>query len=101
MLAATRAKIAPKNFAIPEKDKYPIHDAKHARLALAFVAMHGSPEEKARVRAKVYAKYPEMGKESAYKKIKKAIEDLPTAGGPGLAMVSAERNNQPPKFGYP
>ncbi len=42
---------------------YPIPDAKHGRLALAMVSKHGSPEEKARVRAKVHAKYPDIGQD--------------------------------------
>lgn len=39
---------------------YPIPDAKHGRLALAMVSRHGSSAEKAKVRAKVHAKYPEI-----------------------------------------
>jgi len=35
------------------------------------------------------------------KKVNTKIDDLPTAGGPGLSMVTAERNNQPPKYAYP
>lgn len=67
---AARAKIKKKNFAIPERadtpeekkkpGNYPIHDREHARAALGFVAMHGTPEEKAKVRRKVCQKYPDM-----------------------------------------
>ena len=41
---------------------YPIPDASHARNALARVSQYGSAQEKARVRAKVHARYPGMGK---------------------------------------
>jgi len=40
---------------------YPIPDENHARNALARVAQHGTPAEKAQVRAKVHAKYPDIG----------------------------------------
>lgn len=50
------------SFAIPEKRAYPIHDESHARNALARVAQFGTPEEKARVRAAVKRKFPNMGK---------------------------------------
>lgn len=49
-------------FAIPEKRAYPIPDESHARNALARVAQHGTPEEKARVRAAVKRKFPNIGK---------------------------------------
>lgn len=48
-------------FALPGR-KYPIEDRSHAQNALARVSQHGTPEEKAKVRAKVHAKYPGMGK---------------------------------------
>lgn len=41
---------------------YPIPDAPHARNALAMVARYGSPSEKARVKAAVHRKYPEIGR---------------------------------------
>lgn len=46
---------------------YPIPDESHARNALSRVAQHGSPAEKARVRARVHAKYPGIGKSSKKK----------------------------------
>jgi hypothetical protein len=71
LTAASRAKISKKNFAIPQKAEnagekkksgnYPIPDKKHARAALSLVSQHGTPEEKAQVRAKVHAKFPELG----------------------------------------
>jgi hypothetical protein len=62
LTAKARKHIAKKNFAIPEKapksGSYPIHDLAHARAALRLVAMHGTPEEKRRVRAAVYPNIP-------------------------------------------
>lgn len=56
-----------KDFALPGKGKgpkgkgagsYPIPNASHARNALARVAQHGTPAEKAAVRGKVKARFP-------------------------------------------
>ncbi len=65
-----RKQIAKKNFALPrnatkspakgQKGSYPINDIAHARNALARVSQFGSPEERAKVRRKVYAKYPSL-----------------------------------------
>jgi len=66
LTAAARKKISGKNFAGPDRS-YPIEDASHARNALARVSQHGSPALKAKVRAKVHAKYPNMGKPGAAK----------------------------------
>jgi hypothetical protein len=67
-----RAKISKKEFAIKTKAKtaeqkkesgnYPIPDKPHARNALARVSQHGTPAEKAKVKAAVKAKYPDIGK---------------------------------------
>jgi hypothetical protein len=46
-------------FALPGR-RYPIHDLAHARNALARVSAYGSPEEKKKVKAAVYRKYPEL-----------------------------------------
>jgi len=68
---AARQKLKSSQFALPGKGEgkggkgpgsYPIPDKSHARNALARVAQHGSSSEKARVRAKVHAKYPDIGK---------------------------------------
>lgn len=67
LTAAARKKISGKNFAGPDRS-YPIEDASHARNALARVSQHGSPALKAKVRAKVHAKYPDMGKAGSAKK---------------------------------
>jgi hypothetical protein len=50
------------SFAIPGKEKYPIHDLAHARNALARVSANGTPEEKKRVRAAVYSKWEILAK---------------------------------------
>jgi hypothetical protein len=63
LTAAARSKIAPKNFALPG-GKYPIEDPNHARDALARVSEFGSPDQKAEVRSKVHAKYPNMGQQA-------------------------------------
>lgn len=49
-------------FAIPGERKYPVNDRAHAQNALARVAQHGTPAEKAAVRRKVASKYPGMVK---------------------------------------
>lgn len=68
--AAARQALPRSDFALPGKGEgkkgagagsYPIPDASHARNALARVAQHGSPEEKARVRAAVHRKFPDIG----------------------------------------
>lgn len=61
LTSAGRDKIAPKNFAGPNKS-YPIEDKSHARNALSRVSANGSPAVKAEVRAKVAEKYPAIGK---------------------------------------
>jgi hypothetical protein len=48
-------------FALPNR-RYPIHDEKHARLALAMVARFGKPGEKKKVQAAVHKRYPNIGK---------------------------------------
>lgn len=56
-----RKRIAASNFALAGR-RYPIHDISHARNALARVVQHGSADEIATVRRKVYAKYPVLSK---------------------------------------
>jgi len=55
-----RKKIPGGDFALPGR-RYPVEDKAHARNALARVSQFGSSEEKAKVRAKVHSKYPEIG----------------------------------------
>lgn len=60
LTAKARKAIPTKDFAGPDRS-YPVMDKAHARNALARVSQFGSPELKARVRAKVRAKYPSIG----------------------------------------
>lgn len=64
LTTAARKKIPAGSFALPGR-RYPIEDPNHARNALSRVSQHGTPAEKARVRARVHAKYPSIGKRSA------------------------------------
>jgi hypothetical protein len=70
--SGARKKLSAKSFAEPKKRAYPIQDEAHARNALARVSQHGSPAEKAQVRAKVAKKYPgiEQSKGKSAKKAK-------------------------------
>jgi hypothetical protein len=61
LTAAARRKIPSGEFALPGR-RYPIEDASHARNALSRVSQHGTPAEKATVRAKVHAQYPGIGR---------------------------------------
>jgi hypothetical protein len=54
---AARKALPKSTFAGPDRS-YPINDASHARNALSRVSEFGSPALKAKVRAKVKAKYP-------------------------------------------
>jgi len=63
-----RNKLPDSDFVFPEDRRYPIHDKNHARNALARVAQHGTPEEKAKVRAAVHRRYPGIGQEKPSKK---------------------------------
>jgi len=63
-----RKRLKSSSFAIPSKRKYPINDISHARNALARVAQHGTPSEKAQVRKAVYKKYPSLKKNKRKKK---------------------------------
>lgn len=58
LTAAARNALPKTAFAMPGSRRYPIHDLKHAHLALAFAS--GKPEE-AQVRAAVHRRYPEIG----------------------------------------
>ena len=55
-----RKNLSPSDFVFPEERRYPIHDLAHARNALARVSAFGTPEEKKKVRAAVYRRYPEL-----------------------------------------
>lgn len=55
-----RNKLSKSTFVFPGKRKYPIPDKSHARNALARVSQHGTPSQKAKVRAAVHRKYPSI-----------------------------------------
>lgn len=62
------------SFAIPSDRKYPINDASHARNALSRVSQFGSSSEKARVRAAVHSKYPNIGKNNPHEMLKRGMK---------------------------
>ena len=57
LTAKGRRQISESNFALPGR-RYPIHDASHARNALARGAQHATPSELATIRRKVKRKFP-------------------------------------------
>lgn len=74
LTTAQRKHMPSKSFALPGKGEgphgkgagsYPIPDASHARNALARVAQHGTSAEKAKVRAAVHRKFPNIGKKGS------------------------------------
>lgn len=67
LTAKARKAIPTKEFAGPDRS-YPIQNKSHARNALSRVSQYGTPELKKRVRAKVHAKYPEIGRPGGSKK---------------------------------
>lgn len=67
LTAGQRQSLPKKDFALPGKGEgpggkgsgsYPIPDEPHARNALARAAQHASPDEQAKIKAKVKAKFP-------------------------------------------
>lgn len=63
--AAERHRLPASDFAgSAEKESYPIDTPGRARSALSRVSQFGSESLKAKVRAKVHAKYPDIGKDS-------------------------------------
>lgn len=61
LTAASRNALPDKDFAGPGRS-YPIENASHARNALSRVSQHGGAELQAKVRAKVHARFPGIGK---------------------------------------
>ena len=59
---STRARdnLSASDFVFPDERSYPIQDESHARNALARVAQHGTPAQKAKVKAAVRRKYPNI-----------------------------------------
>lgn len=67
LTAAKRHSLPAKDFAGSAKDEsYPIDTKGRARVALGLVGMHGTSALKAKVRAKVHAKYPDIGKQKKH-----------------------------------
>lgn len=68
LTAKARDALPAKDFAgSAKKESYPIPDASHARNALSRVSQNGTDALKAQVRAKVHAKFPGIGKDTAIK----------------------------------
>lgn len=61
LTSKARDALPTKTFAGPDRS-YPINDRSHARNALSRVSEYGDPALKAKVRARVHAKYPDIGK---------------------------------------
>lgn len=59
LTARRRNALPAKTFAGPDRS-YPIPDASHARNALARASQHAAPDLKARIRAKVHNKFPDI-----------------------------------------
>jgi len=68
LTTAKRKALPAKSFAGPDRS-YPINDPNHARNALARVSQHGTPAVKAKVRAAVHRKYPDIGQANRYGKV--------------------------------
>lgn len=66
LTAKARKALPKKDFALPG-GRYPVEDKNHARNALARVSQFGTPAEKAKVRAKVAARFPSIGKKGGGK----------------------------------
>ena len=59
LTAKTRNRLPDSAFAGPDRS-YPIENASHARNALARASQHASPELKAKIKAKVRRKFPNI-----------------------------------------
>ena len=92
MTAAQRSEIPKKDFALTgkqsttKKPAYPIHDEKHARLALAFVKMHGSPGQQGEVYKDVARKYPHLAQASSISELKAHVKSASAADSMGKAI---------------
>ncbi len=62
--SSARKALPAKSFAEPKERKYPIENVTHAKNALARVSQHGTPSEKATVKAAVKKKYTSIGKKA-------------------------------------
>ena len=61
-LTAKKRNSLPASVFAGPKRSYPIPDANHGRAALSMVSKYGTPDLKAKVRARVHAKFPNIGK---------------------------------------
>ena len=98
--AAERRALPDKEFALPGKGKgpegkqagsYPIPDKTHARMALAMVAKHGTPEKKAKVRAAVAKKFPGIKQEEVVHEAQSSYDKARKAAARRAANRNAER----------
>jgi hypothetical protein len=80
LTAHERQSMPRSEFALPGKGdgpkgagagSYPIPDASHARAALSRVSANGTPEEKAKVRAAVHRRFPDIGADRAERRYRK------------------------------
>lgn len=66
LTSGARKALPKKDFALPSKNGgkggYPIPDKGHARNALSRASQFASPEQAAKIRAKVRSKYPDIGR---------------------------------------
>jgi hypothetical protein len=76
LTAKTRKALPTSTFALPGR-RYPLNNASHARNALGRVSQHGTPAEKATVRAKVKARFPGIGKGSNTGKLSAMLRARP------------------------
>ena len=60
LTSKARKALPTSTFALPGRRAYPLNNPSHARNALARVSQHGTPAEKAKVRAAVKRKYPSI-----------------------------------------
>jgi hypothetical protein len=65
LTAAARRRLPASAFVFPSRRAYPIPDLAHARNALARVSQFGSPAERARVRAAVARRFPQIAQRAA------------------------------------
>lgn len=76
MAKATREKIPRGEFIFPEKRAWPIHDKKHAKIALVWATWPQHKQVRSIVVKKVLAKYPDLKGYGAAKGKGKQEEDI-------------------------
>lgn len=76
--AADRRALPASAFVFPKTRAYPIHDENHARAALSDVARYGTPDEKAKVRAAVAKRHPQVkestGRMSVHEQVQRSAK---------------------------